>query len=358
MAIRLVGMPTRRTKNVDETVERAVKHLVPVSGKDSLTARLLLGEMNTGITYESFYNDTGMELPEVVGDPETGDRGWLGKVEDYIGQVILRIGASLKDIIYSQNFLHSHQARYCTRMAKIFPMEEWIGMNTEAYVYYGIRYDEKDRKGYESFNSRFHIHPVYPLIDAKYTLPMVWQYLADRDLLPPQFFWQDLYERVMHKLMPHVTWFGLTKPEDFLTKFKPWEQAILFAGRSRPNCHHCHYQRLYECVWLLETHEKLFWENVELEEEVGTRERVISLNEGLWKDAGLEDVSYTYVYSFNSRYSLREIASQAERIKQERVNDVVSVIIDCWKAELPSDVVMRKHSTMLDITSCGPYCGK
>jgi len=167
----------------------ATRHVIPVSGKDSLATAIIQMRREPDLPYELLYNPTGMELPEV--------EAWLALVEQYLGKPIVRVGDDLGEIIREQQILPAHKQRFCTRLAKIIPMEEWLGTDP-ARVYYGIRADEQ-RVGYQSMSGH-NITPVYPLKEEGYTLPMVWQLVMDLDLLPPQFFWQSLYEMVVKRL--------------------------------------------------------------------------------------------------------------------------------------------------------------
>lgn len=87
------------------------------------------------LPYEFMYNPTGAELPEVF--------EWLDRVEKYLGKPILRIGRDLKAIIKDEKggFLPSFNSRFCTELAKIQPMEKFIG-KSPCFIYYGIRADE------------------------------------------------------------------------------------------------------------------------------------------------------------------------------------------------------------------------
>jgi 3'-phosphoadenosine 5'-phosphosulfate sulfotransferase (PAPS reductase)/FAD synthetase len=151
-----------------------MRWIIPISGKDSLATAIIQKRRQPELTYEYFYNPTGMDLPEV----DT----WLSLVEQYLGSKIHRVGDDLEAIMYEQKILPAHKTRYCTRLAKIFPMEEWIGKE-HATVYYGIRADER-RVGYQSITGG-NITPVYPLKEEGYTLPMVWDLVSSLDLLPP-----------------------------------------------------------------------------------------------------------------------------------------------------------------------------
>ena len=116
-----------------------MRHLIPISGKDSLTTAIVQRIHEPDKDYEYFYNFVGLEPPEVS--------IWLDKIEIYLGKPILRIGSDLKAIIYAQGILPAPRTRFCTRMAKIQPMQKYIG-NEEVTLYYGIRADEQYRDGY------------------------------------------------------------------------------------------------------------------------------------------------------------------------------------------------------------------
>jgi hypothetical protein len=155
-----------------------MRYIIPISGKDSLATALVQKEREPHLPYEYFYNPTGMDLPEV--DP------WLNLVSAHLDAPIHRVGDDLEAIIYEQGILPAHKTRYCTRLAKIFPMEEWLHTPYAIYllaaaktlpltaniqsiklilqaacdlgdyiepatVYYGIRADER-RAGYQSIS--------------------------------------------------------------------------------------------------------------------------------------------------------------------------------------------------------------
>lgn len=118
-----------------------------------------------------------MELPETY--------AWLDQVEQATGWEIARIGRDLERVIRGFNYLPAHRNRYCTRMTKIEPMEEFIG-GDDAIVYYGLRADE-ERVGFRP-SKKSRITPSYPLRDLGIDLHGVWTILETKDLLPPFFF--------------------------------------------------------------------------------------------------------------------------------------------------------------------------
>jgi len=171
-----------------------MRHIIPISGKDSLTTAIVQSRVNNEeANYEYVFNDTGTELPETY--------QWLDKVEDKLNIEIKRIGKSLEDIIYDQKMLPSIKARFCTRMSKIEPLEKYLE-GEDAYLYFGLRYDEPERKGYDNQGHK-NLIPVYPLRQNKIKLNDVYNILTHHDLLPPTFFWQRLYDAVNQKLGDH-----------------------------------------------------------------------------------------------------------------------------------------------------------
>lgn len=272
--------------------------------------------------YEYLYNPTGMDLPEV----DT----WLALVEQHLGSEIHRVGGDLESIMYEKGMLPAHKMRYCTREAKIFPMEEWIGTEP-ATVYYGIRADEH-RVGYQSLSAG-NITPVYPLKEEGFTLPMVWELVSQLDLLPPRFFWQEMYDMVVKRL-------GVAS--ELLAGFKPWEINVLFAWRTRPNCYHCFYQALWELVGLLEHHPDLFWHTAGIETEIGTADR--------------RDKPFT----LKRNWPLTRIAEKKEAIKRKRCIAICKVIIKRAKVEMvfEDEPELDEELDMLDIVPCGLFCGK
>lgn len=286
------------------------RHLIPISGKDSAATAVVQIARNPDLDYEFFFNPTGSELPE--------SDAWLSKMEAYLGKPILRIGENLEDIIHEEGILPNHSRRFCTRLSKIFPMENYIGRDP-AYVYYGIRADEQ-RVGYQSM-SKTNIVPVYPLKELGLGIRQVWGILDERGLLPPAFFWESVYEMVCSEI-------GRPLVEELL---EPWERALLFAWRSRNNCFHCFYQRRYEWIGLLEHHPELFWKSVEMEETIGGKD-----------------------FHWIKGLPLRKLAENKERYKEKRAKEISKIVL--YKKE--HGTFDTGEINLLDTTSCGLFCGK
>lgn len=289
-----------------------MRHLIPISGKDSAATAIVQIAKEPDLEYEFFFNPTGSELPEVF--------EWIDKVGVYLGKPIIHVGDNLEEIIYEQKILPSFNTRFCTRLSKIVPMEDYIGADP-AIVYYGIRADES-RVGYQSMG-RNNITPRYPLQEAGINLRGVWNLLSERNLLPPQFFWESVYKKVSIEM---GLWAGLI--EELL---EPWEKAYLFAWRSRANCYHCFYQRRYEWVGLLEHYPELFWKAVEIEETVGGKG-----------------------FYWNKDLPLRTLAQNADTYRAKRVKAIIKAILK--RKDL--GVIDDGEVDWLAATPCGLHCGK
>ena len=284
-----------------------MKHIVPISGKDSLATAIVQSTFEPNLDYEYFFTDTGLELPETY--------EWIRQVENKQGWNIKRVGSNLDEITRQQGILPSARVRFCTRLSKIKPMEEYIGFEP-AFVYYGIRYDEQ-RLGYVPFAGSS-ITPKYPLVDKKLNLSAVWTILEVRGLKPPSFFWPQLYERVVDRI-------GVEKVESLSSMNK----HFLFAGRSRSNCYKCWGQRQYEVCWLYDTHPDLYEEACSFEKEIGGGNFHIIKEKWLF-----------------------EIVENYEQVINRRVNEVSKII----NSLADSTVVITEDQ--LTRTSCGLLCGK
>lgn len=291
-----------------------MRHIIPISGKDSLTAALVQMDNDCSLPYELMFNKTGSETPEVY--------AWLDKVSSRLYMPIAYVGDDLESIIDHWNILPSAKARYCTKLAKIHPMEDWIG-NSDATVYYGIRADEQ-RTGYLN-TKKPNIKPAYPLVDASITLSDVWNILEQRDLMPPLFFWQSMYDSVVAKMGDFRSLVDELDRPSFHT---------LFAGRSRANCYFCFFQRAYEWIWLSETHPDLFWHSVEIEERTGS-------------DA----------FHWHREKTLRTLFSEAHKIKKHRSDKIVRMLMKQTQHDM-FDTDDIETPDLLQVVSCGLFCGK
>lgn len=288
-------------------MSREVRHIIPISGKDSLCAALVQTAREPALPYEYVFCDVGTELPETY--------LWLKEVETATGWHLQRVGVSLEALISGWNFLPSQRNRFCTKHAKIKPLEKFHGKG-RTVVYYGIRADEARAIRADPGST-----PAYPLIDLGIDLRGVWTILSAKNLLPPAFFWPSLYYRVCEIIGGSPDW------------LEPWEARMLFAGRSRSNCYFCFFQRQYEYIWLAETHPDLFWRACWIERSTG---------------------GATTAFRWQYRYYLDELLSRRSEILDRRARHVAQRI----ERRMQGGFLIGQEETELAGTSCGLFCGK
>ena len=195
------------------------RHVCGISGgKDS--SALAVYMRNKVPDMEYFFCDTGAELPETY--------TYLKKLETVLGKPIIRLNSKRGFDHYFEVFrgtLPSPQMRWCTKLLKIKPLEEWIG-DDETVSYVAIRADEKNRKGHIS--SKPNITTKFPFIDDNLEHADILQILDESGIGLP-----DYYE---------------------------W--------RTRSGCYFCFFQRKSEWVGLADKHPDLFKQAVAIEQKV------------------------------------------------------------------------------------------
>lgn len=294
-----------------------MRHIIPISGKDSLTTAIVAKAQNPSIEFEYLYNTTFSDPPEIF--------AWLRDVEDYLKTPVHRVGHNLIDEIYTQGFLPSRLRRYCTRIAKIESMEQWIG-DDDVTLYFGIRADEAHRRGFET--QRDNITTQYPLIDLGINLPLVYRILEDRQLLPPTFFWRSMF---------HMVYSMLGDDSHLLAQLDRNAFYRLFAWRDRPNCWFCFNQRQYEWIGLYEHHRDLYWQASRIEQEVG--------GDG-------------YYWSKDRPLTMVAQPEEMKRIKRNRAKAIVKQVYALTSPRLFDDDNDENYIDILAVTSCGLFCGK
>ena len=94
-----------------------MRHIIPVSGKDSAATAVVQMARRPDLPYEFLFCDVRMELPETY--------AWIDRLESHLGVTIVRVGRSLEDIIAGENMLPSHGKRSATAW-KIFPIRDYL----------------------------------------------------------------------------------------------------------------------------------------------------------------------------------------------------------------------------------------
>jgi 3'-phosphoadenosine 5'-phosphosulfate sulfotransferase (PAPS reductase)/FAD synthetase len=123
---------------------QANRHIIPVSGGADSTVLALWMSRHFDVQFEYIFCDTGAE-------PETLYKT-LELLEDALGKPIVRLaaaGGGLYDYVEKQGgYLPSASSRWCTRILKALPLQEWMkGQSEPTNMYVGIRSDERTRLG-------------------------------------------------------------------------------------------------------------------------------------------------------------------------------------------------------------------
>jgi 3'-phosphoadenosine 5'-phosphosulfate sulfotransferase (PAPS reductase)/FAD synthetase len=177
-------------------------------GKDSTALALYMRDRIPEMEY--VFCDTDKELLETY--------EYLNRVEAFLGKKIVRLNAKAGFDHWLEAFggyLPSPSIRWCTKMLKLRPFEEFVG-EAPVISYVGIRADE-ERIGYIS--TKPNIKTVYPLKEGGIDYAGVMNILEDSGIgLPPYLEW----------------------------------------GRTHSGCFFCFFQRPIEWVRLLERHPDQF----------------------------------------------------------------------------------------------------
>ncbi len=189
-----------------------IRHILGLSGgKDSSALAIYMRDKVPEMEY--FFCDTQKELPEIY--------AFLDRLEAFLGKPIVRLNAERGFDHWLSVFgdlLPSSQVRWCTRLLKIKPFEEYIG-DGKAFNYIAIRADE-DRVGYKPLKtvSLRNIEPVYPFREYGIMKEDVYRILGESGLGLPEYY--------------------------------KW--------RTRSGCYFCFFQRKAEWAGLMENHPELF----------------------------------------------------------------------------------------------------
>ena len=188
---------------------KPVRHVLSLSGgKDSAALAVYMRDRVPEMEY--IFHDTDKELPETY--------EYLGRLEAHLGREIHKTRPDYsfdKWLDVYGGMIPSNHRRWCTRMLKLKPFEDYVG-DDPVINYVGIRADE-ERAGYIS--SKPNITAVYPFREDG---------LVRADIV-----------RILEEA-------GLG-----LTTFMRW-------GRTRSGCYFCFYQQKIEWVRLKETYPDLF----------------------------------------------------------------------------------------------------
>ncbi len=236
------------------------RHVLGISGgKDSAALAIYIKDQYPDVhkKIEYFFTDTGAELKEIY--------DFLDKLEAYLGKEIIRLSSG-KDFDYwltmHNEYLPSAQQRWCTRIMKIKPFEEFVG-DDFVVSYIGIRADE-NREGYISKKET--IKAVFPFIEDGLVRDDIFQILEDSVGIPEYYRW-----------------------------------------RSRSGCYFCFFQRQDEWLGLKRNHPELFERAREYEQRLRTKYD--------WKDGEIPINGHGYTWS--SQGTIDELVARAEKREKE-----------------------------------------
>lgn len=149
-----------------------MKKFVAFSGGADSTALALLCP-----DAKPVFTDTGWEFPELYAHIE--------RFENVTGREVVRLKSkhgSLPEYIRKQKYFPGHGSRYCTRLFKIEPYNEFTKKHLPAELLIGLRADESERIGnitqMEGLNIR------YPLREKGLNRADCLRICADAELLP------------------------------------------------------------------------------------------------------------------------------------------------------------------------------
>ncbi len=188
---------------------KPVRHILSLSGgKDSAALAIHMRDRIENMEY--IFHDTDKELPDTY--------DYLNRLEDYLGKRIVKttFGTTFDDLLRRYGgMLPSNHRRWCTRMMKLKPFEDYIGEDV-CINYVGIRADEA-RIGYVSHKPN--IQAVFPFREDGIDYEGVQRILTDSGIGMP----------------PYTEW-----------------------GRTRSGCFFCFYQQKIEWVRLKQQYPELF----------------------------------------------------------------------------------------------------
>lgn len=250
---------------IDYLKNNNFRHVLGISGgKDSAALAIYIKQRYQDLheKMEYFFSDTGAELKEVY--------EFLDKLEAYLGKEIVRLssGRSFDHWLkVHDGFLPSAKQRWCTRVMKIKPFEDYVGSDS-VVSYVGIRADEH-REGYVSRKET--IVSVFPFIEDGLVRDDIFNILESTVGVPEYYKW-----------------------------------------RSRSGCYFCFFQRQDEWLGLKRNHPTLFEKAKEYEQKVRTKYN--------WKEGEIPVGGRGYTWS--SQGTIDEIVARAE--ERERRSGIIA----------------------------------
>jgi len=191
-----------------------VRHIVALSGGwDSTALALRLAEVEP-MEYEYICTPTGAELPEM-------QEHW-NHLESLLGKPLnkLTTGRTLQGLVVIQKSLPNVWMRWCTRLLKIEPFQDYILDNRPCVVHVGIRADEVEERDGVAWEEIDGVQRSYDLVRWGWGIRQVVEYCRKRKAEPPLrtdcdcCFFQTLWEWYQFWLLYPDTWMQREALED------------------------------------------------------------------------------------------------------------------------------------------------
>lgn len=206
------------------------RHVLGLSGgRDSAALAVFMRQAYPDLNLEYYFTDTGKELPEVY--------EFLGKLEGFLGKSITRLNPDRDFDFWLREYNHylpSPQTRWCTKMLKIKPFEQWIKPSIRAgqtvYTYVAIRADEEHRQGYSANNELLKV--VYPFREHNVDKKGVIELLEASGVGMPEYYrWRSRSGCTFCFFQKKIEWVRLKRehPEAF-EEAKRYEKTALSHG--------------------------------------------------------------------------------------------------------------------------------
>jgi len=258
--------------------DKPVRHILSLSGgKDSTALAIHMRRTRPHIEMEYVFCDTAKELTETY--------EYLNRVEAFLGKKIVRLNAKAGFDHWHRVFggyLPSPQMRWCTKLLKLKPFEEYVG-DDEVISYVGIRADE-DRVGYISHKPN--IKAVFPFKEDGIDYAGVMRILNESGIgLPPYLKW----------------------------------------GRTHSGCFFCFFQQPIEWVRLLETHPDQFEEAMKYEKLSDEPGKTFTWNQGMPLSELRKPEN---VAAIKRRYEERQQRLKAQRGNRRLVQTLAGLEVD------------------------------
>ena len=164
-------------------------HVIALSGGKDSTALALALYYYEPRNYIFIVNPTGNELPEMDGH--------FARLQQLFGTEFNTVGCgfSFEELIYREQTIPNFRKRFCSRVLKTEPTQEFLNQFDDPILYVGLRADEKKREGID-----FGVDCRFPLREWGWTINDVKRFLRINSVSIPKrtdcalCFWQRLDE--------------------------------------------------------------------------------------------------------------------------------------------------------------------